>query len=110
MFSLAGIPPLGGWFAKLFMVAAALDAGTGPAIELAVIAGVNSVIALVYYASVPARMWMGEVPDGDVTPIRVPPALATALGICVIVTLAVGVYPPLLAKLGDVATLTRLAF
>jgi NADH-quinone oxidoreductase subunit N len=110
MFSLAGIPPFGGWFAKLFMFSAALDAGTAPAIVLAVIAGVNSVVALFYYASVPARMWMGEVPDGDVTPIRVPPALATALAITFIVTVAVGVYPPILAKLGDVATLTRLAF
>jgi NADH-quinone oxidoreductase subunit N len=110
MFSLAGIPPLGGWFAKLFMFSAALDAGSVAAIALAVIAGVNSVIALFYYAAVPARMWIGEVPDGDVTPIRVPPALATALGITVIVTIAVGVYPPLLAKLGDVAVLTRLAF
>jgi NADH-quinone oxidoreductase subunit N len=109
MFSLAGIPPLGGWFAKLFMFSATLDAGTGPAIALAVIAGVNSVIALFYYASIAREMWMSPVPDGDVTPIRVPPALAAALAITVIVTIAVGVYPPLLAKLGDVATLTRLA-
>jgi NADH:ubiquinone oxidoreductase subunit 2 (subunit N) len=86
-----------------------LDAGNVAAIVLAVIAGLNSVIALFYYASVPARMWMGEVPDGDVTPIRIPPALATALALTVIVTVAVGVYPPLLGKLGDVATLTRLA-
>ncbi|MEY2419379.1 MAG: NADH-quinone oxidoreductase subunit [Actinomycetota bacterium] len=110
MFSLAGIPPLGGWFAKLFMFSAALDAGTAPANVLAVIAGVNSVIALFYYASVAREMWMSPVPDGDVTPIRVPPALATALAITVIVTVAVGVYPPLLARLGDVATLTRVAF
>jgi NADH-quinone oxidoreductase subunit N len=110
MFSLAGIPPFGGWFAKLYMFSATLDAGNLSAIVLALIAGMNSVIALFYYASVPARMWMGEVPDGDVTPIRVPPALATALAITVIVTLAVGVYPPLLGKLGDVAVLTRAAF
>jgi NADH-quinone oxidoreductase subunit N len=109
MFSLAGIPPLGGWFAKLFMFSATLDAGTGPAIALAVIAGVNSVIALFYYASIAREMWMSPVPDGDVTPIRVPPALAAALAITVIVTIAVGVYPPILAKLGDVATLTHLA-
>jgi NADH-quinone oxidoreductase subunit N len=110
MFSLAGIPPFGGWFAKLFMFSATLDAGTAPAITLAVIAGLNSVIALFYYASVAREMWMSPVPDGDVTPIRVPPALATALAITVIVTVAVGVYPPLLGKLGDVAILTRAAF
>ena len=106
MFSLAGIPPLGGWFAKLFMFSAALDAGTRLGDQRSrSIAGVNSVIALFYYASVAREMWMSPVPDGDVTPIRVPPALATALGITVILTVAVGVYPTLFAKLADVAVL-----
>jgi NADH-quinone oxidoreductase subunit N len=108
MFSLAGIPPLGGWFAKLFMFSAALDAGTGPAIALAVVAGVNSVIALFYYASIAREMWMSPVPDGDVTPIRVPPALATALAITVAITVAVGVYPQLFARLADVTVLAHL--
>jgi len=108
MFSLAGIPPLGGWFAKLFMFSAALDAGTGAAIVLAVIAGVNSVIALFYYASIAREMWMSPVPDGDVTPIRVPPALATALAITVILTVAVGIYPSLFGDLADVTVLARL--
>ena len=35
---------------------------------------------------------------------------AAAILVLVIVTVAVGVYPPILAKLGDVAILTRLAF
>ncbi|MGH9014254.1 MAG: NADH-quinone oxidoreductase subunit N, partial [Acidimicrobiia bacterium] len=48
LFSLAGIPPLGGWYAKLVVFNAALDAGSTQAIVLGVIAGVNSVIALVY--------------------------------------------------------------
>ena len=108
MFSLAGIPPLAGWFAKLFMFSAALDAGTTSAIIIAVIAGVNSVIALFYYASVAREMWMKPVPDGDVTPIRVPPALATALGITVLLTIVLGVYPSLFGKLADVAVLARL--
>ena len=107
MFSLAGIPPLGGWFAKLYMFSAALDNGTPWAIGLAVVAGVNSVIALFYYASIAREMWMSPVPDGDVTPIRVPPALATALGITVVLTVAVGVYPSLFAKLVDLTVLTR---
>src|SRR5437764_15490634 len=49
-FSLAGIPPLGGWFAKFLIFRSALDAGTPWAVVLAVVAGVNSVIALFYYA------------------------------------------------------------
>ncbi|HVE94786.1 MAG TPA: NADH-quinone oxidoreductase subunit N [Acidimicrobiales bacterium] len=105
MFSLAGIPPLGGWFAKLYVFTAALDAGTPAAIVLAVIAGVNSVIALFYYASIAREMWMSPVPDGDVTPVTIPPALSMALAITAVITVAVGVYPPILTKLGNVAIL-----
>ena len=50
LFSLAGIPPLGGWYAKLVVFKAVLDAGTEQAVILGVVAAVNSVIALFYYA------------------------------------------------------------
>jgi NADH-quinone oxidoreductase subunit N len=76
LFALAGIPPLGGWFAKLYIFRAAIDAGTPSAVVLAVIAVVNSVIALFYYAGIAREMWMNPVPDEDRTPVRIPPALA----------------------------------
>jgi len=107
LFSLAGIPPLGGWFAKLYVFRAALDAGTVGAVVLAVIAGVNSVIALFYYAAVAREMWMQPVPDGDTTPIRVPPALGASLVVSAIAVLVIGVYPNLIARLGDAASLVR---
>jgi len=107
MFSLAGIPPLGGWFAKFLVFRAALDAGTPWAVVLAVIAGVNSVIALFYYASVARQMWMSPVPDEDRTPVQVPPALAAALAISVVFVVAIGVYPQAFARLGDLASLVR---
>jgi NADH-quinone oxidoreductase subunit N len=107
LFSLAGIPPLGGWFAKLYIFRAALDAGTPASVVLAVIAGVNSVIALFYYAGIAREMWMSPAPDDDRTPVRVPPALATALGITAAAVVALGVYPQALARLGDLASLTR---
>jgi NADH-quinone oxidoreductase subunit N len=106
LFSLAGIPPLGGWFAKLYIFRAAIDAGTSSSVVLAVIAGVNSVIALFYYAGIAREMWMSPTPDDDRTPVRVPPALATALGITAIAVVALGVYPQALARLGDLASLT----
>jgi NADH-quinone oxidoreductase subunit N len=107
IFSLAGIPPLGGWFAKFYVFRAALDAGTTGAVVLAVVAGVNSVIALFYYAAIAREMWMRPVPDGDTTPIRVPPALGAALVISAIVVVALGVYPNAIARLGDAASLVR---
>src|SRR3954471_20135279 len=62
LFSLAGIPPLGGWFAKFYIFRAVLEAGTPSAIVLGVVAAVNSVIALFYYASIARHMWMSPVP------------------------------------------------
>ncbi len=77
------------------------------AIVLGVIAAVNSVVALFYYASVAREMWMSPVPDGDRTPIAVPPPLVAALGITATVVLAIGVYPQAFARLGDLAALVR---
>lgn len=105
MFSLAGIPPLGGWFAKLYIFESALDAGTPTAVLLAVIAGVNSVIALFYYASIAREMWMRPVPDGDRSPIAVPAPLAAALGLTAVAVVAIGIYPQAVARLGDLAHL-----
>ena len=52
LFSLAGIPPLAGWFAKFVMFRAVFEANTTTAVVLGVIAAVNSVIAFFYYAGV----------------------------------------------------------
>ncbi len=105
LFSLAGIPPLAGLWAKLFVFRAVLDAGTSWAVLLGVVVAVNSVIALFYYASVAREMWMSPVPDGDRTPIRVPAPLITALGITAVVVVVIGVYPQAFARFGDLASL-----
>jgi NADH-quinone oxidoreductase subunit N len=89
-FALAGIPPLGGWYAKFAMFRAVFDSGTPAAVVLGVVAAVNSVIALFYYAYVAKEAWMAPVPDEDRTPIRVPAALGAALAITVIGTIAIG--------------------
>ncbi len=103
LFSLAGIPPLAGWFAKLVVFRAVLDAGTAWAIVLGVITAVNAVIALFYYAAVAREMWMRPVPDDDRTPVSVPPSLGFALVLTVAGTLVLGVFPQLVARLGDLA-------
>ena len=53
--SLAGVPPLGVWIAKLLSFKTLLDAGGTSASTLAVIAAVNTVIAAAYYVRVDAR-------------------------------------------------------
>jgi NADH-quinone oxidoreductase subunit N len=84
-----------------------LDAGTGWAVILGVIAAVNSVIALFYYSGVAREMWMNPVPDDDRRRIDVPTPLMAALGITVAVVAVVGVYPQLFARLGDLASLVH---
>jgi NADH-quinone oxidoreductase subunit N len=103
-FALAGIPPLGGWYAKFVMFKAIFDALTPAAVVLGVVAAVNSVIALFYYASVAREAWMADVPDGDRTPVKVPAALGAALALCVVATVAIGVVPQIVGRFGDLAT------
>ncbi|HSH58763.1 MAG TPA: NADH-quinone oxidoreductase subunit N [Acidimicrobiales bacterium] len=104
LFALAGIPPLAGWYAKFVVFKTMLDAGTAAAVSLAVIAAVNSVIALFYYASVARQMVMEEpAVSGDTTPLRIPASLSAALGLCAVATLAFGFAPGLIAELGDLA-------
>jgi NADH-quinone oxidoreductase subunit N len=105
LFALAGIPPLGGWFAKFVIFRSMVTPGTTEGYVLAVIVGINSVIALFYYARIAQQMWMSPVPGDDTTRIRVPPALTAALAICVIVTLVLGVVPGIVGRLGELAQL-----
>ncbi len=104
--SLVGFPPFGGWFAKFNVFRALADANTTMAWVLAVIVAVNSVIAAYYYLAVLRRMWADEAPDGDLSPIRVPPSLVAAIGIAVVVTMAFGVLPGLVTDLTEVTLLT----
>ncbi len=104
LFSLAGIPPLGGWLAKFVVFRALIQPDlTAGGVTLAVVVGVNSVIALYYYANVAREMWMKPVPDGDRTAVRVPFSLTAALALSVVVTLAFGVSN-LATRLGDLAS------
>ena len=105
LFSLAGIPPLGGWFAKFEVFRVLATAGEPWGYVLAAVGAVNSVIALYYYASLARRMWADDVPDGDHSPVLVTPSLVTALTLCGAVTLAFGVAPQLVARFTDVSLL-----
>jgi NADH-quinone oxidoreductase subunit N len=97
MFSLAGIPPLAGWYGKLAIFLALIEPGSIAGYVLAVLVGLSSVIALFYYARVTRVMWVDEVPDGDTTEIKVPVSISAALVITVAITLVVGVVPQILA-------------
>ena len=105
--SLAGIPPLGIWIAKLQAFKTLLDAGGSAAYTLAVIAAVNTVIAAAYYMKVLREMWMNPVPDGDTTPIDTPQPIWAALGICTAGTVVLGILPGLVLRFADLQDLTN---
>lgn len=104
--SLAGIPPLGIWIAKLQAFKTLLDAGDTAAYVLAVVAAVNTVISAAYYMKVLREMWMKPVPDGDTTPVVAPQPVWAALGICAAGTIVLGVLPSLVLRFADLPDLT----
>jgi NADH-quinone oxidoreductase subunit N len=104
VFALAGIPPLGGWYAKFVVIKTLFDAFTPWAVVLGVFVAVNSVLALYYYASIAREMWMRPVPDGDRTRVSVPASLAAAVALCAVGTVVIGVLPNIIARFGDLAS------
>lgn len=94
MFSLAGVPPLFGFFAKLMVLKAAIDAGQ---MWLAIVAIVFAIIGLYYYLRVVKVMYFDE--PADDAPLDLPADLAFrwALSINGIALLVLGVaWGPLL--------------
>jgi NADH-quinone oxidoreductase subunit N len=101
--SLAGVPIFAGWFAKFVMFRAIIDAGTGWAIALGVIAAVNSVIAFFYYARPIRAMIFHEPPTADRTPLVIPQPLFAAIALTAAVVVVVGIYPQVFARVGELA-------
>jgi NADH-quinone oxidoreductase subunit N len=87
MFSLAGIPPVAGFFAKFYVFAAAIKAGL---YALAVIGVVTSVVGAYYYLTIVKTMYFEE-PAGGFEPMR--PELRFVLGVTGLFVLLFFVYP-----------------
>jgi NADH-quinone oxidoreductase subunit N len=105
LLSLMGIPPLGGWYAKLSIWRVLVDANNGWGYALAVIMAVNTVIAAGYYLKIAKAMWFETPADGDLSAVVLPASLRYAMAICVIATLLFGVLPNLLSQAASVVAL-----
>lgn len=88
MLSLAGIPLTAGFIGKWYLFGAAIKANYA---WLAVLAVINSAISLYYYVRIVVQMYIKEPVSEE--RFESSPALAAAIGIAVIVTLFIGVYP-----------------
>jgi len=97
LFSLAGIPPLAGFFAKFYVFLAAINAGL---FTLSVIGVLSSVVGAFYYLTIIKVMYF-EGPLAKLDPIR--GELRLVLAVAGIFNLFFFVYPGLLVSAATVA-------
>ena len=99
MLSLTGIPPTVGFFAKLYVLLAAVDANLE---WLAVIIVLNAALAAFYYLRVVVYMYMRD-PESDPAPLDTSPFGSVALAIAVVGVLVLGLFPDPVLRLLEVS-------
>ena len=102
MLSLAGVPPLAGFLAKLYVFGAAVEAGL---VWLAVFGVVNSVVSAYYYLRVVAVMFLQEREMTGGAPALVCPAVQVGLGLAAALIVVLGVWPTPILDLARQAAL-----
>jgi NADH-quinone oxidoreductase subunit N len=89
MLSLTGIPPTVGFFAKLYVLLATVDAGLW---WLAVLIALNAALAAFYYLRVVVYMYMRE-PEAEPASVDRHPFTSVALVLAVAGVLVLGLFP-----------------
>jgi len=100
MFSLAGIPPLAGFFAKFYVLAAAIQTGQFALVVTAVIGAVLAVIGAFYYIRIVKVMYFDE-PRAPYAPLNF--NLKLVLGISSAVVLLFFIVPAPLRGVAEAA-------
>jgi len=91
LLSLAGIPPTAGFFAKLYVFRAAIEAQM---YVLAVVGLINSVIGAYYYVKVLVAMYMREpAPGAEIAQPMRSGMVVAALLVAAALVLIIGVFP-----------------
>jgi NADH-quinone oxidoreductase subunit N len=89
LFSLAGLPPTGGFLAKFYVFSAAVREGL---IALVVIGVLASLISVYYYLRIIVYMYMRE-PSKEISIYLENPALFLVLFLCLYGVLQLGIFP-----------------
>jgi NADH-quinone oxidoreductase subunit N len=85
--SLAGVPPLGGFIAKILVFAAAVEADL---VWLAVVGVLNAIIGLYYYLIVLKHVYLYRSEDED-KPLPIARPHAVALAVCIVGIIVLGI-------------------
>jgi NADH-quinone oxidoreductase subunit N len=99
MLSLTGIPPTVGFFAKLYVLLASVEAGLE---WLAVVLVLNAALAAFYYLRVIVYMYMRD-PEDDPAELDRSPMESIALAVSVVAVLALGIFPGAVLTLLEVS-------
>jgi NADH-quinone oxidoreductase subunit N len=94
LISLAGTPPMGGFWAKLIVFDATIFAEV---YWLAAVMGINAVIAAWYYLAVVKKMFFDPAEVQD--PVEVPTLMRLAMGVAALALFVAFVYPAFLTDL-----------
>ena len=94
LMSLAGVPPLVGFFGKLYLFAAAMEKGYWFLVLLGVL---TSLVSVYYYLMVLRRVYI-EPPPAGAGRLVVPLPMAIGLWIATAATVLLGIYPTPLAE------------
>lgn len=95
LLSLAGVPPLAGFFGKVLLLQVGLDGGLA---WLVVVAVLNMVVALYYYLTPIVRMYFGEHGSQRAEPFRRRPLYSGVIVLSLLGILVGGVAPELLMR------------
>ncbi len=97
LLSQAGVPLTSGFFAKFYVIVAAVDGGST---SLAVIAMLSSVISAYLYLRITVSLYMSDGDDeAKAAPrVRIPVGARLALTACVVATFLLGVWPGSIAE------------
>jgi NADH-quinone oxidoreductase subunit N len=96
VFSLAGIPPIAGFFAKFYIFMAGWQSG---ATWLVTIGVITTVIGLYYYLRLLRAMFI--VAPTSEEPVPTPPAMQAVLLVTAALVIGLGVYPNLILNVLD---------